>query len=373
MRYRSMASLLLALAVPGLAWAKPMLAHSDVFVSGKEGYHTFRIPSLATAADGSLIAVAEGRKYNAADPGFENNDIDLVGKRSSDGGKTWSKLQVIDDPGERWSACNPTMVVDRVTGRVWLCYCRTRPGRSSATSRPGTDDAQAWVRSSKDGGASWSRPTDITKVARDVDNWAGGFFGPGSGIQDKKGRLIVPMSKTTRGNAWDAYVIYSDDHGHSWQRGQLLPDGDRGNENQLVELADGRILMDVRQNKGPHRWLAISRDRGQSWSNPQPGQTVTPVCCAIRRYALKSAGADRNRILWSGPKDPTSRANLVVRVSYDEGQSFTNERLISALDERAAYSDLTILQDKSVGVLWERGGYRFITFSRLNREFLESK
>ncbi|HJY85990.1 MAG TPA: sialidase family protein, partial [Candidatus Acidoferrales bacterium] len=130
MRYGSMASLLLVVAVSGFVWAKPTLTHTDVFVSGKEGYHTFRIPSIVTAPDGSLVAVVEGRKYNAHDPGFENNDIDLVSKRSTDGGKTWSKLQVIDDPGERWSACNPTMVADRTTGRIWLFYCRTRPGRS---------------------------------------------------------------------------------------------------------------------------------------------------------------------------------------------------------------------------------------------------
>jgi sialidase-1 len=95
------------------------------------------------------------------------------------------------------------------------------------------------------------------------------------------------------------------------------------------------------------------------------------VACAIQRYTLKSAGDDRNRILWTGPKGP-GRANLVVRVSYDEGQTFTGERLISA--GHAAYADLTILKDKSVGVLWERGveqGYQFLTFTRFNLEFLE--
>ena len=134
------------------------------------------------------------------------------------------------------------------------------------------------------------------------------------------------------------------------------------------ELADGRILEDIRQPKGPHRWRATSSDGGVTWSKPRPGETVTPVACAIERYTLKSAGDDRNRILWTGPKGP-GRNKLIVLTSYDEGRTFTNERVIS--DGPAAYSDLTVLKDKSVGVLWERGDYRFITFTRLDREFLE--
>ncbi len=381
MRRHWISTLLFVVLPAGAALAEPMLTHVDVFTSGKDGYHTFRIPAVATAPDGSLIALAEARKYNSADPGFHNNDIDLVVKRSTDSGRTWSPLKVLDDPGERWSACNPATVVDRGKGRVWVFHVRTKPDRSSRTSRPGTDDATTWARYSDDNGQTWSKPIDITKVARDVENWGCACFGPGGPIQDRKGRLIVPLSRTTGrrnsagklvGGSWNAFVIFSDDDGRTWQRGQLLPGGDRTNENQLVELADGRILMDARQMSGPHRWLATSSDGGQTWSKLRPGETVSPVACAIERCTLKSAGADRNRIVWSGPKGP-GRANLVVRTSYDEGQTFTNERLISS--NRAAYSDLTILKDGTVGILWERGakrGYEFITFSRLNLEFLDS-
>ncbi len=370
-------TLTVALTAPGVVWGEPTLTHTDVFTSGKEGYHTFRIPAIEMTADGSLIALAEARKYNRSDPGHNDNDIDLVLKRSTDGGKTWSKLRVLDDPGEKWSACNPTTLLDRETGRVCIFHCRTKPGRSSSTSRPGTDDAQAWARWSDDNGTTWSVPIDLTSVARDVDNWGGSFFGPGGPIQTKQGRLIVPLNRTTGrknadgklvGGSWNAFVIHSDDHGRSWQRGQLFSRRDEGNENQLVELADGRVLMDVRQMSGSHRWLATSRDGGQSWSMPRPGQLVTPVACAIERYTLKSAGDDRNRIVWTGPKG-AGRAKLVVRVSYDEGHTFTGERLIS--DEAAAYSDLTILKNKNIGVLWERGDYRFITFTQFNLEFLE--
>jgi len=129
-----------------------------------------------------------------------------------------------------------------------------------------------------------------------------------------------------------------------------------------------RILFDIRQQKGPHRWTATSDDGGCTWSQPRPGQPTTPVCCAIERCTLKSGDDDHDRILWTGPAGP-GRNKLVVRMSYDEGQTFPHERLIS--DGPAAYSDMTVLKDKSVGVLWERADYRFVTFTRLDRDFLE--
>ncbi len=362
--------LLLAFAMLTAARAEPLLTHVDVYTSGTEGYHTFRIPAIETAPDGSLVAFAEARKYNQADPGFGRQDIDLVCRRSTDGGATWSAMKVIEDPGELWSAANPATVVDRRTGRMWVLYLRGKPGRSTATARPGTDDMQTLARSSDDNGVTWSEPIDLTAVARDLrdDAWRASVVGPGGAIQDRHGRLIAPVWKVV---PYGVLAIYSDDHGATWQRGTMVPGDNLGNENQLVELADGRILMDVRQQSGPHRWLATSDDQGRTWSPPRPGATVTRVACAIERFTQKSAGDDRDRILWTGPKGP-GRTNLVVRVSYDEGRTFGGERPIS--NQQAAYSDLTILQDKTVGVLWERGqdrGYQFITFTRFNLEFLE--
>jgi sialidase-1 len=371
MRDRGWWALLVLVAASGAAAGEPALTHVDVFKSGTQGYHTFRIPAIETAADGSLVALAEARKHSQADPGFGKQDIDLVVKRSTDGGRTWSAMQVVEDPGELWSAANPATVVDRPSGRIWLFYIRSKPGRSTGTARPGTGDMQNLARFSDDNGVTWSEPVDLTAVARDVGekrHWRASVIGPGGAIQTSRGRLIAPVWKVT---PYAVFAVYSDDHGRTWQRGQMVPGDNLGNENQLVELADGRVLMDVRQTSGPHRWLATSTDGGRTWSRPRPGAEVTPVACAIERCTLKSAGDDRNRIVWTGPKGP-GRTNLVARISYDEGQTFTGERLI--YEGHAAYSDLTILKDKTVGVLWERGaqrGHEFITFTQLNREFLE--
>jgi hypothetical protein len=362
-------SVCFGLAAAVAVGAEPTLKHVEVFRSGADGYHTYRIPAIEAAPDGSLVAFAEARKYNAGDPGMDQNDIDLVMKRSTDGGATWSAMKVIEDPGERWSAANPATVVDRATGRLWLLYLRSKPDRNTDSSRPGTDDMQTLARWSDDHGATWSAPIDLTAVARDMADpkWKASVVGPGGGIQDRDGRLVFAVWKNA---PMQVLAIFSEDHGKTWHRGGIVPGTAGGDENQIVELTDGRLLMDFRQTSGPHRWFAESTDHGKTWSAPRPGIAVTPVCCAIERYMSKAAGDPCDSIVWTGPKGP-GRANLVVRISYDEGRTFSDERLIAP--GHAAYSDLTVLPDKTVGVLWERGierGYQFITFTRLDRAFL---
>ncbi len=153
----------LALLGAGAA-AAPSLTQTDVFVSGQDGYHTFRIPAIEASPDGSLIAFAEARKYTAEDPGFGRQDIDLVYKRSTDNGATWSPMVVLEDTGEEWSAANPATILDRTNGRLWVFYIRGRPKRSSETSRLGTDDMATMARWSADSGRTWSEAIDLSAV-----------------------------------------------------------------------------------------------------------------------------------------------------------------------------------------------------------------
>lgn len=362
------AALSLLVWIPAaVAWAQSAPRHVDVFVSGTEGYFAYRIPAIETAPDGTLLAFAEARKYTLDDPGYGKQDIDLVLRRSTDLGQTWSPMQVIEDPGELWSAANPTTVVDSQTGKVWVFYLRCKPERNTETARPGTDDSLVIARWSGDSGATWSEPVDLTAVSRDMNDpkWGVTVIGPGGGIQLQSGRLIVPAWKYA---PFRDFALYSDDHGSSWKRSQLVP-GDYGyDECELVELADGKVAIDMRQNSGPHRWMSISADQGDTWSAPYAGNTVTPVACAIERYSAAVAPDKKERILWTGPRGP-ERRTLVLRVSYDQGKTFQNERVIA--DEPAAYSDLTVLKDKTIGCLWERGDYKFITFTRFDLSFVE--
>jgi sialidase-1 len=349
-----------------VGWSAPPES-TDVFVERTGGYFAYRIPAIESAPDGSILAFAEARKYNLDDPGFGKQDIDLVFRRSRDGGKTWSMMKVIEDPGELWSAANPASVVDRTNGRVWLLYLRCKPGRNTDTARPGTDDSQVLARTSDDNGETWSGPIDLTRASRDFGDpkWRCSVVGPGGMIQDRRGRLLAAC---WRFEPFGNFALFSDDHGQTWERSAFVPGP--GDECQLVELKNGELLMDIRQEKGEHRSFSTSLDSGNTWSPQRPGLTVSPVACAIERGAL-TPGKGHGQILWTGPKGP-DRQNLVLRISDDDGKTFPVERLIAS--GHAAYSDMSILTDGTVGVLWERGaahGYQFITFTRLTKEFLE--
>jgi sialidase-1 len=224
------------------------------------------------------------------------------------------------------------------------------------------------ARWSDDRGLRWSGPIDLTAVARDLADpaWRASVPGPGGAIQTATGRLVVPVWKYPFAN----FAIYSDDHGRTWQRGQFVPRIQGGNENQLVELGNGNILMDIRQSSGPHRWLTESSDGGKTWSEPRPGQRVTPVACALEKVKVGAPGQPRDRLVWTGPSGP-ERRRLFLCASDDQGQTFGAPQMIA--DGYAAYSDLAVLKGGSLGVLWERGrerGYEFITFTRLAPQLL---
>jgi sialidase-1 len=349
--------------------AESELEHVVVFSSGESGYHTMRIPAIETAADGTLLAFAEARKNSAADPGYPGQEIDLVMKTSRDGGRTWSPLVVLEHIGELWSSGNPATVRDRTNGRIWLFYLRCAPGMNSYKARPKTHDVKNLARFSDDNGQTWSEAIDLTEAARDLNDseWGISVPGPGGAIQDRQGRLIVPM---WRYRPFKDFVLFSEDHGKTWQRGDFVPTEEGLDECQLVELADGSIALDMRQQRGSHRWISVSKDGGRTWSVPRPGQEVTPVCCAIERWTLKSAGDERDRIGWTGPRGP-GRSNLTLWVSYDELATFQNPRLIA--EGPGAYSDMTVLSDKSLAILWEQGNYKAIVLTRVTLSWVEPR
>jgi len=325
-----------------------------VYGAGKDGYHTYRIPAMLATTRGTLLAFCEGRKTSRGDHG----DIDLVLKRSTDGGCTWSKQMIVHEEGgtEKITIGNPAPVLDRSTGTVHLAFCR--------------NNARVFVTSSADDGVTWARPREITDAVK-ADDWGWYATGPGHGIQLARGphagRLVIPCDHgvTGKDKGWKtkgrSHVIYSDDNGRTWRRGG--PTGWGMNECMAVEQADGSVLLSIRNYFGKNqRAFAVSRDGGYTWSDPTHHEQVhCPTCQAsICRYSLEPA----NRILHANPGGP-GRTHLTVRLSEDEGRSWPTARVLHA--GPAAYSDLAVLPDGSIGCLYEagkKGAYDTITFAR---------
>ena len=331
---------------------KDSLVHIPVFRQGEAGYNTYRIPSIEHAADGTLIAFAEGRRDSRGDPG--KGHIDLVYKTSNNGGKIWSEVKVLEKSREKWGASNPTSLVLK-SGRIFIFYNVWKPGYGGKTSRPGELDNMLWLRYSDNNGISWSEPQDITSQGRDITNWGCVVFGPGKAIETGSGRLIVPANAAIAGNDSilnAAFVIYSDDGGKSWKRGDQIDA--YTNENQIVELNDSRILIDARQSgKIDTRWRAFSTDGGETWSKPDIGQVCPPICAGLINYPVRRHKQDI--LVWSGLKGP-ERNNLILRLSSDRGLSFPAELLVGPCP--AAYSSLILTGKGEIGILWE-GGKKF--------------
>ncbi len=360
---------LICLLVSGFAAADVLLRHVDVFESGTEGHHTFRIPAIAVSGDGTLLAFAEGRVISSADPGA-GDPINIVYKRSTDGGHTWSPLQMMAQGDTDIGAFQPTVVVDLEGGRnrVWVFY----NWRNATSTRP--LDKGLVARYSDDNGLTWSNQINY------------GYLDPGgtsnftaniaSGIQMLNGRLVIPMKIKFSGQDSQPTVLYSDDKGQNWQLGGQTPEG--ANEHQIVELTNGRLLSNARRNgTSANRRQCFSPNGGLSWGGASSSLTVgDDVSCGIERYTWAGLnGQTVNRILFSAPVGggASVRSNLTLFTSTDEGDSYDNGRL--AHYGRCAYSDIARSRDGDVsGVLWERGNtsnYKFITYTAFNREFLE--
>jgi len=360
---------LVVLAVVGLGLLpSPALAEHAVWQSGQGGYHTYRIPALAVTSQGTVLAFCEGRKGGSGDAG----NIDLLLKRSTDGGATWSAQQMLWDDGAN-TCGNPCVVVDGVTGVVWLLctWNRGEDRESQIIDQTSQDTRRVFVLRSEDDGATWSRPTEITADVKRPE-WTWYATGPGSGIQLRggpaKGRLVIPcdhIEADTRN--YYSHVVYSDDHGKSWRLGGRTP-RPQVNECQVAELADGRLLLNMR-NYDPaqrRRQVAASDDGGATWQQQRfDAALVGPICQAALEYIPPAAEAP-GTLLFMNPADAERRVRMTLRASFDEGRTWPHQTVLHA--GPSAYSDLALLADGNVACLYEageRGPYETIVFRRL--------
>ncbi len=392
--------LAIVLTLPARA-AEPFLEKSDLFEAGQGGHKLYRIPGIVVTAKGSVLAYCEARKYS----GLDWDDIEILLRRSTDGGKTWSAPAGVPRPGGKFErnpaavakklarpgelTCNnPVAIADRA-GPVHFLHC--------------IDYGRCFYLRSDDDGLTFSAPVEITatlaQFRKEYDCPVFGT-GPAHGIQLRTGRLVVPvwLSRGTGNNAHhpsSVATIYSDDAGKTWQRGAIIA-GETDplldpNETVIAELADGRVMVNMRSESKEHRRaVAFSPDGATGWTRPAfDAELRDPICMAsLCRLTLKGP-SDRNRLLFANPDHLDEkgadvphrmhrRKNLTVRLSYDEGRTWPVRRVLDP--GTSGYSDLATGPDGTIYCLYERGSTdvrdhfatRALALARFNLEWLSS-
>ncbi|WP_199186921.1 sialidase family protein [Blastopirellula marina] len=370
---------LLTWSVPGNADEPPAadaLTQTDLFISGEQGYKTYRIPSIAATNSGTLLAICEGRRAGIGDAG----DIDLLVRRSTDGGRTWLPIQTIWDDGAN-TCGNPCVVVDDETGKIWLLatWNLGSDHEGQIIAQKSKDTRRVFVLSSDDDGVTWSKPREITETTKKQD-WTWYATGPGAAIQLKqgphKGRLVVPCDHIEAGTkGYYSHVIYSDDHGQTWQLGGRTPQP-QVNECEAVELTGGRLMLCMRNydRSLKARQVAFSDDGGATWSDQQIDEKLVEPRCQAAIHRLQWPSGDQpGVILFLNPAHPDKRQAMTLRASEDDGKTWPYARLLEP--GSAAYSSLCVFQDRSgkqkIGCFYERDNYRRITFAPVDLDWVK--
>ena len=344
---------------------------------GDLGYHECRTPVLLATQDGTILAFNEARKFT----GRDSDQVDLFLRRSTDCGRTFGDVQVVASE-DGWVSGNPAPVQDHDTGAIQLLFCKhpsDDPGRTPVNSTgeievvKGNLPRTVWITRSTDDGATWSEPTEITDQVKEP-SWTWYATGPCHGIQLENGRLLVPCDHT-EGNEHNheisgrSHVVYSDDHGESWQIGGIAQAGT--NESVIVQTGDGRLYLNCRNyvrdtstgERMNRRAYAWSRDNGKNFTDFGVDEALVGSVCQAGMIRLSDGSVtrpdreDRNWVLFTNPTGMIDgrydRLELTVRLSYDGCLTWPVSRVIC--DGPSAYSDLCIASDGTICCLYERG------------------
>lgn len=328
----------------------------SLFEMGEDGSKFYRIPALVKAADGALVAVADKRGDALGDL---PNIITIVSKRSTDGGKTWGDMSIVAK-GDTVAKCgygDAVVIADEVKGNLVAVFS----GNNGLWHSNESSLIRTYTSTSTDSGKTWGEVKDIT------DQVYGGvygegtrhglFTGSGSGVQLKHGEhagrlmlVVAARNDASWGGTLSNYAVYSDDGGQSWQvsKNAACVDGD---EAKVVELANGNVLMSIRNRAKGHRLFSVSTDGGETWSEPKLNETILDPACNgdIVAYTYKG----KNLLLHSLPASPTTREKVTVYVSEDNGETWMPKRCI--YPGYSAYSSLQLLDDGTIGIIVEEG------------------
>lgn len=386
-----LAAMIMTTALPGVASAAAE-SHSEkiIFDGGGDDtlngirYHSFRIPALIRTNDDTLIAFVEGRADNNADYG----NINLLYKRSFDNGATWSKLaEVVGGGLGVWG--NPTPVVDRSNGKIWLFMNHQPEGHHPVDS---WDDRQVWLSSSTNDGATWSAPVNMSESLKPRElatgkSWNWDAVGPGVGIQTtvrNPGRLVIPAQHRN---------IYSDDHGQTWKVQVMKTTAgaamEQTGESTVLELADGRLYRNDRPTSGnwenvKRRWVA----RGTIEGGFTPFSGADCLLDPLNEASTMRYNADAPaRLAFVNSASTTTRTKMRIRMSEDEGKTWSYSRPFSDAPlpleggnyKEGGYSSIVKTADYHVGALIEVNentgssstSHRSIAFRKVNLPWVQ--
>ena len=308
----------------------------------------YRIPSLVTTTNGTLIAAIDERNNSCGDLKW-NRNINIVIRKSFDDGKTWTKIEKIVDYPLGISASDPSMIVDKKTNEIFLFFNYMDLDNAK-------DIYRFMVIKSSDHGENWSEPVEITnniiKKGWEKDFM---FITSGRGIQTKEGTLLHCLVNLNKGT----HVFGSKDHGKSW----FLIDTplSPGDESKIVELSNGNWLVNSRVNSNDSRYSHISKDNGQIWATYKNKDLQDPGCNAsLVNYD--------ELLLFTNVFDSKYRKNLSLSISKDQGRTWAKNQTI--YKGESAYSSMTKLKNGDVGVFFEKDNYTKNVFVRIPKSWL---
>lgn len=353
---------------------------------GDWGVKNFRIPALAVAPNGDLLAAFDKRPEHGDSPAPNS----IWQRRSTDLGRTWGEPEVVRAglestvPGEKLGYSDPSYVVDVETGTIFL-FCVFSKDVGVWDGEYGDDDEDRRIMSanlsvSHDSGLTWEHRL-ITEVVKPADCRAM-FATSGAGIQlrygARKGRLVQQYAGWFRnasgGEDVSAYSVFSDDHGETWQMG--TPVGTEMDENKVAELSDGTLMMNSREHvRTGRRWVAYSHDGGETWEDlHRDPALVDPGNNAhlTRAYPEAPQGSATARVLLFSHADhvPNDRVNGTVEISTDDGASWVRKRVFAP--DACQYSVIIPVARDEFLLAYE-GEQETIMIARLDMDWILSR